>query len=216
MEAWSSGDVHLHLWEGQMEHAGVSREKQIMERKILKLWKDCAQVLLQSIPHPASKPNTSKPPKDTQWERKRNTCTAYRYGLKATGSRRPSGLVWAGACSGSTLQNTWSLLDLITPEGWPGYSHLRDRGHSSHLEKHAEGRGGRAGSTCQAHRKSADHTCRAAGTQLDPSIGTERLPHSNHSCIFPANTAWMCRDFSDRGLETTASTSHGNETFRPF
>lgn len=67
------------------------------------------------------------------------------------------------------------------PEGWLGYGHLRRPRSSSHLEKHTERRGGRAGSTQQAHRESADHSCRAAGTQLDPPIGTEQLPHSNCS-----------------------------------
>lgn len=117
---------------------------------------------------------------------------------------------------GGTLQNTWNPLDWpCLRTGWAtGTS--GDQGHSSHLEKHTERRGGRAGSTHQAHRKSADLSCRASGTQLDPSIGMEQLPHSNCCPIFPANTAWMCWDFIDKGLETTASTCCGNEAFRPF
>lgn len=71
-----------------------------MERKSLKLWKVCAPVLLQSIPQPASKLNTAKPPKGTQWERKRGACPAHRYGLKVTRSSHTRRLcsLWTGKC----------------------------------------------------------------------------------------------------------------------
>lgn len=196
-----------------MDHAGVAWKKKT--RKIQKLCKHCAQVLLQSMPCPSSKLNTTKPPKDTQWERKWDTCPANRYGLKATRSRRLRVPVRAGACSGNTLQNTWSPLDLTLPEGQLGYGHLRRTRSQQPLRETRWEKGRQDRQHTAAHRRSADCSCRAAGTQLDPSGGTEQLPHSDYS-KFPAKTAWICQDFSDEGLETTASTSHGNEAFRPF
>lgn len=94
-----------------------------MERASLKLWKVCTQVLLQSTPQPPSKQNTVKPPKGTQWEKKRGACSAYRHGLKAQGAVRPEGCaardwqVWAGTWSESTLQSTWSPSSLTVPGG---------------------------------------------------------------------------------------------------
>lgn len=171
-----------------MDHAGATGEKQTTEMKIMKLWKDCAQVLLQCIPHPTSKLNPTKPPKDAQWERKRGTCTANRHGLKATRRRWPRGLVRAGACSGSPSKThgapwTWLCLKAGWATGTSG-----DRGHSSCSEKHTDrwgGRAGRAGSTHHAHRKPADGPARQQGLSYRHGI----LPHSSHSPVFPAKTA---------------------------
>lgn len=82
-----------------------------MERASLKLWKVCAQVLLQSAPQPPSKRNTVKPPKGTQWEKKRGACSAYRHGLKARGAVRPEG------CAARDWQAWgWSLVRKHSPK----------------------------------------------------------------------------------------------------
>lgn len=126
--------------------------------------KTVPQVLLQSILCRASKLSTTKPPRDAQWESMKGTCTAKRNGLKATGSRWPRGLVGAGACSGNTLQNTWSLLDPTMPEGWLDCRHLRrSRAQQSfreiHWERARQGRQHTPGSQEVCRR-----SCRAAGT----------------------------------------------------
>lgn len=95
----------------------------------LGLWKVCTQVLLQSIPYPASKLNVAKPPKGNLWGRKRGACIAYTQGLKARRSRQPRALcsLWTGKCGLEPGQKPLSKTCGVPPMPgcWLGCWHLR-------------------------------------------------------------------------------------------
>lgn len=81
-----------------------------MERASLKLWKVCTQVLLQSTPQPPSKQNTVKPPKGTQWEKKRcmQCLQTWSQGMRSSQTR--------GLCSPWLASVGWNLVRKHSPK----------------------------------------------------------------------------------------------------